>query len=146
MAWTQPKKPVGGAFGIFASEKRPEFTKACVGQKASAVSKMAGEEWKKVSEAEKSAYQKKYEMAKAQFEKDMAAFLENGGEKSKGARALRSEKKAMKEGKVNRIRDAEAPKKPAGGAYGRFLAEKREEIKNLLPADHKITDVTKKSW
>ena len=55
MAWTQPKKPVGGAFGIFASEKRPEFTKACVGQKASAVSKMAGEEWKKVSEAEKSA-------------------------------------------------------------------------------------------
>jgi hypothetical protein len=145
MALTQPKKPVGGAFGVFASEKRPDFTKACAGQKASAVAKMAGEEWKKISEADKSAYQKKYEMAKTQFEKDMAAFLENGGEKSKGARALRSEKKAMKEGTVKKIRDAEAPKKPAGGAYGRFLAENREEIKKMLPAEHKITDVTKKA-
>merc|ERR1712113_218935 len=86
-----------------------------------------------------------YDLAKAQFEKDMAAFLENGGEKSKGARALRNERKAEKEGKAKKVRDADAPKKPAGGAYGLFLADRREEIKTSLPKDHKITDVTKKA-
>merc|ERR1712066_1184348 len=107
---------------------------------------MAGEEWKKVTAADREPYQQKYEAAKEQYEKDMAAFLENGGEKSKGLRALRSEKKAIKEGeKIKKARDADAPKRLAGGAYGRFLAEKREEIKKSLPGDHKITDVTKKA-
>merc|ERR1712066_40122 len=107
---------------------------------------MAGEEWKKVTAADREPYQQKYEAAKEQYEKDMAAFLENGGEKSKGLRALRSEKKATKEGEKNKkARDADAPKRLAGGAYGRFLADKREEIKKSLPGDHKITDVTKKA-
>merc|ERR1719393_268417 len=53
MALEQPKKPVGGAYGIFLSEKRPEFAKKCEGQKASAISTMAGEAWKKVSQNEK---------------------------------------------------------------------------------------------
>eukprot|EP00930_Biecheleria_cincta_P086973 TRINITY_DN76236_c0_g1_i1.p1 TRINITY_DN76236_c0_g1~~TRINITY_DN76236_c0_g1_i1.p1 ORF type:complete len:277 (+),score=99.72 TRINITY_DN76236_c0_g1_i1:68-898(+) len=36
------------------------------------------------------------------------------------------------------------PKKPAGGGYGIFLAENREEIKNSLPAgQNKVTDVAK---
>jgi hypothetical protein len=146
MALTQPKKPVGGAFGVFANERRAGFMKACAGQKASAVSKMAGEEWKKLTAADREPYQQKYEAAKEQYEKDMAAFLESGGEKSKGLRALRSEKKAIKDGKkLKKARDADAPKRLAGGAYGRFLAEKREEIKKSLPGDHKITDVTKKA-
>ncbi|CAE8706486.1 unnamed protein product, partial [Polarella glacialis] len=45
--------------------------------------------------------------------------------------------------------DPEAPKKPVGGAYGIFLADNREAIKKSLPADAKITDVTKeagKQW
>lgn len=146
MALTQPKKPVGGAYGIFVNEKRAEFIKACAGQKASAVSKMAGEEWKKLAETDREPYQKKYNTAKEQYEKDMAAFLASGGEKSKGLRALRSEKKKVKEEKkLKKQRDADAPKRLAGGAYGRFLAEKREEIKKSLPAEHKITDVTKKA-
>lgn len=146
MALTQPKKPVGGAFGVFVSDKRPEFLKACAGQKASAVSKMAGEEWKKVGEAERAAYQKRYEAAKAQFEKDKAAFVAGGGEFEKGSRALRSEKKALKLGKAKKkVKDADAPKRPAGGAYGCYLGDQREEIKKSLPSDHKITDVSKKA-
>merc|ERR1719208_579498 len=67
-----------------------------------------------------------YEAAKAKFEKDMAAFLAAGGEKQKGAAALRTEKRKAKEGKKQK--DPNAPKKPVGGAYGQFLAEKRPEF------------------
>merc|ERR1719265_1362368 len=87
-----PKKPAGGAYGQFLAEKRPEFMKKCAGQPATAVSKMAGEAFKKLSDAQKKPYEQKYEAAKAKFEKDMAAFLAAGGEKQKGAAALRTEK------------------------------------------------------
>jgi hypothetical protein len=141
MAGEQPKKPVGGAYGTFLAEKRPEFTKACEGQKASAISTMAGEAWKKLSEAEKRPYQEKYEVAKAKFDTDMAAFLAAGGEKTKGAAALRTEKRREKAGK--KAKDPNMPKKPVGGAYGVFLAENRAAIEKSLPTDHKITDVAK---
>jgi len=141
IALEQPKKPVGGAYGIFVSEKRPEYMKACAGQKASEVSKMAGVDWKKLSDAQKAPYQKKYEAAKAKFDKDMAAFLEAGGEKTKGVAALRSEKRKERDGKKKK--DPNAPKKPAGGGYGVFLSENRATIVKSLPAGHKITDVSK---
>merc|ERR1711920_1207072 len=121
---------------------RPEFTKACAGQKASAVSKLAAEEWKKVSEAQKATYQKKCDEVKAKFEKDMAAFLAAGGEKVKGTRAMRTEKRKEKDGKLKK-KDPNAPKKPAGGGYGVFLAENRERIVKSLPKDHKKTDAWK---
>merc|ERR1711977_724483 len=60
--------------------------------------------------------------AKVKFDKDMAAFIEGGGEKTK---------------------DPNAPKKPSGGGYGIYLAENRAKIVKSLPAGHKITDVTK---
>jgi len=137
----QPKKPVGGAYGIFLSEKRPEFAKKCVGQKASAVSKLAGDSWKKLSEAQKAPYQKQYEVVKAAFDKEMAAFLAAGGEKTKGVLAQRSEKRKAKEGK--KAKDPNAPKKPTGGGYGVFLSENREKIVKSLPAGHAMTDVAK---
>ena len=143
MAMEQPKKPVGGAYGIFLTEKRPEFTKACQGQKASAISTMAGEAWKKLSDAEKKPYQKTYEGVKTKFDTDMAAFLAAGGEKVKGSRALRSEKRKAKEGKSKKKKDPNAPKKPCGGAYPVFLAENRESIVKSLPKGHKMTDVAK---
>merc|ERR1719443_1872161 len=70
----------------------------------------------------------------------MAAFLAAGGEKTKGAAGLRRERRLAKEGKK---KDANAPKKPAGGGYGVYLAENRAAIVKSLPAGHKITDVTK---
>merc|ERR1711920_146712 len=106
---------------------------------------MAGQEWKKLSEKEREPYQKKYELAKAQFDKDMTAFLESGGVKSKGLLAQRRERREARELGGSKARDPDAPKKLAGGAFGRWLAENREEVKKVLPADHKITDVTKKA-
>ena len=144
MSAAQPKKPVGGAFGVYVGEKRAEFQKACEGKGVSEVSKMAGEEWKKLSEQDREPYQKKYEAAKQQYDQDLATFLANGGTKEKGAAALRKDAKKLKEAK-KASKDKDAPKRPAGGAYGQFLAEKREEIKKSLPAGHSITDVTKKA-
>merc|ERR1719274_253214 len=42
-----------------------------------------------------------------------------------------------------RKKDKNAPKRPAGGGYGCFLAANRDEIKKSLPKDHKMTDVGK---
>merc|ERR1712136_112568 len=130
--------------GVFVGEKRAEFQKACEGKGVSEVSKMAGEEWKKLSEQDRKPYQKKYEAAKQQYDQDLATFLANGGAKEKGAAALRKDAMKLKESK-KASKDKDAPKRPAGGAYGQFLAEKREEIKKSLPAGHSITDVTKKA-
>merc|ERR1719161_2263037 len=73
----------------------------------------------------------------------MKAFLAGGGEVTKGDRAQRTERRKLKEGGGKRKKDANAPKKPVGGAYGVFLAENRAKIVASLPAGHKITDVTK---
>merc|ERR1719387_2427495 len=86
-----------------------------------------------MSDAQKAPYQKKYEGAKTQFDKDMATFLAEGGEVQR--------KRKVKDGK--KVKDPNAPKKPAGGAYGVFLAKNRAAIVKSLPAGHKITDVTK---
>merc|ERR1712113_225590 len=64
-----PKKPVGGAYGQFLAEKRPEFMKKCAGQPTTAVSMMAGEEWKKLSDAQKKPYEKKYAEVLTEYQK-----------------------------------------------------------------------------
>ena len=144
MALAQPKKPVGGAFGFFQSESRPAYLNAYPGMGASVISRMAAKAWKKQSAAQMAPFEKKYEVAKAQFDKDMAAFLASGGVKEKGIMARRTEKRKAKEsGKTKKVKDPNAPKKPAGGGYGQLLLENREKIKKSLPEGHKITDVAK---
>lgn len=144
MALEQPKKPVGGAYGIFLAEKRPEYAKACAGQKASAISSMAGKAWKELSDVQKKPYEEKFVTVKAKYEEDMKAFLAAGGEKTKGLLALRSEKRKAKEGKkTKKTKDPNKPKAPAGGAYGVFLAENRAKIVESLAKDHKMVDVAK---
>jgi len=138
MALEQPKKPVGGAYGSFLAEKRPEFTKQCAGQKASAISTLAGTSWKALTDAQKAPYEKKYLAAKEKFDKDMAAFLAGGGEKVKGAAALRNEKRKAKEdpgaaGKKAKKDDPNRPKRPAGGAFGCFLAKNRDAFQKACP-------------
>lgn len=126
------------------NEKRAEFCKLCAGKPMSAVSKMAGEAWKKLSEPEKAPYQKSYGEAKTKFEADMAVFIAAGGVKSKGVMALRAAKRKAKEGggKAKRAKkDADAPKRPAGGAFGCFLAANRQAFQKECPGA--VTLVTK---
>ena len=124
MALEQPKKLAGGAYGQFMIEKRAEFTKQLQGKPVSEVAKLGGSIWKAMSEADKAPYLKKFEDAKAKYEKDFAAFIAAGGVKTKGVKALRSEKRKAKAAKQAK-KDPLKPKKPAGGAYGCFLAKHR---------------------
>merc|ERR1719265_216121 len=96
-----------------------------------------------MTEVQKSQYQKKYEVVKAKFDKDMKAFLDAGGVKVKGLVAQRTEKRKEREGDKKKKKDPNAPKKPIGGAFGVFLNENRQKIAKSLPAGHKMTDVTK---
>jgi nicotinamidase-related amidase len=110
-----PKKPVGGAYGIYLAANREAIKKALpADHKITDVAKAAGTKWAAVSDTEKMRYHRQYDA-------NVAAY-----------------KKAMEE-KVA----ASPPKKPVGGAYGIYLAANREAIKKALPADHKITDVAK---
>merc|ERR1712048_632419 len=83
--------------------------------------------------------------AQAQYEKDLAAFQAAGGVKG----AKRKEKKEAKDAKAAKKAKKEAdaasgkPKKLAGGAYGVYLSHHRDEIMKSLPADSKISAITK---
>ena len=46
-----------------------------------------GDEWKKLSDQAKEPCQKKYEAVKAQYDRDPAIFLTNGGTKEQGTAA-----------------------------------------------------------
>lgn len=113
----QPKKVAGGAYGQFLAEKRPELQAQCIGQPITAVTKLASEKFKALSEKDKAIYEEKYQAAKAKYEEDMKAFLDAGGEKKAIQRKGKMEKKK---------KDPEAPKKPTGGAYGCFMAKNRK--------------------
>merc|ERR1719218_294363 len=73
----------------------------------------------------------------------MVAFKEAGGE----AGQKRKERKAAKEekaaNKAKKEANADKPKKPAGGAYGIFLAKSRADIVKSLPNGSKVTEVSK---
>jgi len=118
------------------AEKRVDLQKECAGKPVTAVSKLGAERWQALGEAEKAVYQKQYEEAKAKYEEDMKAFLEAGGEK-KGAK-----KNGKADGPAKRKKDAEAPKRPAGGAFGCFLEKNREAFTKEV-AGQPVTAITK---
>merc|ERR1719410_723169 len=121
-ALEQPKRVTGGAFGRFLAEHRPTLQKECAGKPATAVVKLASERYKALSDSEKSDWEKKYKDAQAQYEKDMEAFLAAGGEKA----AIKRKNNDGTDSSKKQKKDPEAPKRPAGGAYGCYLAKHRE--------------------
>jgi len=117
------KKPTGGGYGQFLSEKRAEFKKqadAAGDKTAVGPVKLAGAAWKAMGDKEKAPYEKKYQEAKAKFEAFKNSDAYEAPEKK--------EKKGHK-GDAKPKKDKDAPKKPVGGAYGVFGNEKREEFK-----------------
>lgn len=132
----QPKK-AASAFWLWLAEHRESIVKECGTAKGPVVAKAAGEKWKAMSEAEKAPYEAKASAQKAEYEKAMEDFKSQGGVPQKRERRSAKDKEPKKE------KDPDRPKKPVGGAYGIFLAEKREEISKSLPADHKMTDIGK---
>jgi hypothetical protein len=133
MAGEQPKKPTGGAYGQYMAEMRPALQQECEGKPVTEIAKLAGARFKALGDTEKAMYQKKYEQAKTEYDENMKAFLDAGGEKTMKTKNRKAEKPK---------KDPAAPKRPAGGAYGCFLAKHRREFETQT-AGQSITAVTK---
>jgi len=123
----QPKKPAGGAFGQYLTEHRAAFMKECAGKPITAVTKLASTRFKEISENEKAKYQEQFKAAQEKFNKDMEAFLAAGGEKKAKKRKGKDDEDGGRKKKKPK-KDPDAPKKPAGGGYGQFMAKNRAEF------------------
>jgi len=130
----QPKKAASGYF-LFLADRRESIEKDLGSKKGPDIARRAGELWKAVSEDVRKPFEEKAARLKAEYEAAMQEFKADGGV------VVRKSKKDKGDAKPKK--DPDAPKRPAGGGYGVYLNEHREEIKKTLPADHKITDVAK---
>ena len=74
-----PKKPAGGAYGCFLNKNRAAFQQQCKGLPVTAVSKMAGEEWKTMSTVAKQPFEDEYAVKKKAYEEAMKAYRASGG-------------------------------------------------------------------
>lgn len=108
-----PKKPVGGAFGIFKTERQSDIKEQIMketGKKVSfcQVSKVVGEQWKALSEMERGDYQRKYEDAMKKYEADVKAYEKKkiADAKKAAAQKAREEKKAAQKEEMNAKRAA----------------------------------------
>merc|ERR1711957_1101875 len=87
----------------------------------------------------KAPFQKKAADLKEQYEKDMGAFIDAGGEKTSKKRKAKDDEET--EGKRKK-KDPDAPKRPAGGAFGCFLAANRKKFMAACKGQP-ITAITK---
>ena len=151
----QPKKYPSSYF-LFLDAKKDEFVKEA-GTYKEGIS-LAAKAWRALSATDKKPYAEEAAKRKLQYEKELKAFLEAGGEKKKTKQILdvtptKRRKKETTAAKgddttpsrkrkyhVNarkddeptpskeRKKDANAPKRPAGGAYGCYLEENRQRF------------------
>jgi hypothetical protein len=140
----EPKRPQSSYFLWLNAEGREECSKALGGVKdIGKVGKLAGEKWKTIPAATKAKYEKINADLKVKYDADMKAFEAAGGVKG-GARKEKAAAKAKREDKKQRkVDEADKPKKPAGGAFGSWLAAKRSEIHASLPKGSSVVAVTK---
>jgi len=117
----KPKQPAGGAFGCFLAKKRAEFMKELgPGKAVTAVTKLASERWKSVSEAEKRPFQKEFEEKQALYKKAMETYVppvveeddkDGSDEEDEEEEAGEEEDDAPKKRKATSQNDAPAAKK-----------------------------------
>lgn len=142
----EPKKALSTYF-LYLNENRERFVKE-LGDKAkakgglAAVTSYASEKYRSLSAEEKKVYEQKAVEAKAEYEKKLAEFKAQGGQVGQ----RRAEKRARKAGDASKkMKPADMPKRPAGGAYGCYVAEHRAAIQGSLPAGSPCTMVAKKA-
>merc|ERR1719159_2146302 len=66
-----PKRPAGGAYGQFLAQNRAAFAKQCEGKPVTAVTKLASEKWKQLSEKDKQPFEKEYKAKMAAYQEAM---------------------------------------------------------------------------
>jgi hypothetical protein len=135
MSSTEQPKKAQTAYFLWLGDNRADIQKEIGSSKIPEVARKAAEKWKALATADKKTYEDRAAQLKAEYDEAMRTFKEEGGVVVRKSKKDKSSKKIKK--------DLNAPKRPAGGGYGVYLAENREEIKKVMPADHKITDLAK---
>merc|ERR1719310_405 len=131
------------AFFLYTNENRELVQKELGTKNMGPVAKCLSDRWKGLAASVKTHFEKKATDLKAQYEKDLAAFKAAGGvvgqarKEKRDAKADKAAKKAKKEANVGK------PKKPAGGAYGVFVAMNRAELSKKVPTGAPCTAISK---
>jgi len=126
------KKPAGGAFGQWLNANRTSLAEKAkadgVSGAATGVAKTASTVWKLMSEADKAPWESKFKEALAAYN----AYKNSDS-------YVKPEKKAKRGDGKKKKKDKNAPKKPAGGGYGVFFNEKREDFKQAAVAKSDVS-------
>lgn len=144
----EPKKAMTSYF-IYLTEMRPELMKALGDNKSrGGVASFGSKRWNALSEEQKAPYIAKAAASKEQYQKDLAAFLEAGGEVAKKGKEKVDAKKKRGDKAAKKEADKDKPKSPAGGAFGCYMAEHRQSIMKNLPgsACTKVMKVGSEQW
>jgi hypothetical protein len=71
----KPKRPVGGAYGLYLAHNRADIHKSLpAGSNGAAVAKIAAERWKSLSAKDKETYEEEYKVVKEKYFKDLATW------------------------------------------------------------------------
>merc|ERR1712153_51371 len=96
----QPKRPMSAYFLWMNTEGRAMVKKNNPDAPITEISKKCGEEWRSLGAPAKNKFEKMQEDAKKKYEKENAAWLENGGEEllkqAKKEKKEKEEKKQLK--------------------------------------------------
>ena len=99
-----PKKPVGGAYGIYFNENRVEITKEAPGLGFAGfggAAKVASSRWKSMSEADKQLYQDKFLAKQEEYKSAMASY---------GSKKVAEAQKAKVEATLAKVKGSLKPK------------------------------------
>merc|ERR1711920_1093370 len=69
----KPKRPAGGAYGVFLKKNWPEFAKQCPG-KVTEVTKLASKKWKELSAAQKKPSEDEFKKLQAAYKEAMKNY------------------------------------------------------------------------
>jgi len=140
-----PKKPVGGAYGIFLAENREAIVKSLPeGHKITDVTKAAGEQWKGLSDEAKKPFQEKYEKKTEEFKAAMVEYEKTlPAEEEKEEPVSPPTKKAkvakpVKEASPPKATKSKKPAKPQAPVIDADVLKKAEKLnldsalKNLM--------------
>jgi len=109
------KRPAGGAFGSYLENNRPQLAKECAGKPITAVTQLASERFKSLSEAEKKKYEDMYQAKKKAYEEAMKTYVPppvpEGVELPKTKKEIKEEAKAAKAQEKSDAKAAKAASK-----------------------------------
>jgi len=128
----EPKRPVGGAFGVFLEMHRARIRGSMPADcRMPDIVKEASAEFRALCEEDRKPYERLARKRAEAYKEALHAFEAQGGIRARVATAAK------------KTRDPKCPKRLAGGAYGVFLEENRAVIRESLPVGHKVTEIAK---